>query len=613
MGMITKKDLSIFRGTCSECFAQPTEDMRIYLAWDTQEIYVGNAFGEKILYGVSKSLYRRIDQKFVELEEQIGEKIDAHIKGNIENLVAETLEEIRKELFSEVSNEVSKQINSRITGISEEITKNRLSIEAITAAVNDNKNEIQEHLDEAEKNISNLEESIKKSEEELRKELSLLTGDNSDTYKNLESKINAVDKKISSTAEDINSTIKSEIEDVESKITAVNTKITNVGTDLNSVRSNVNSNTDRLNALDGVLNTRLTDLKTELNKDIKANKASIDELDERVTSARVDINSMNKRLTNVEATIANGGIAPDPEGGSSSLMSGTSILYLTKKQMQTPNDYIIPYIPKNTIVVEENGEKKEIELNKFGYVTIFCTEEDTTAPPNYKQGQLYYYVNGSISPLAGSGTIEKTEVKATLSALSITGWPTGGEITNKKVTINSGAITASISGKTEAVSTVTLKYNNSEITRTYVSGVVKSSEAIVIDCSKAGTHTVSLDVKVKDDTTDYDYVCTPTSRSQSVSFYQPWLIKVNSDIVRRGTSGTMGAGKYTISCKKGDEIYFLVNTTQTINQFTMGGFPILAENYSTGTIDEEINDINVTYRYYKFPISGNVTSVEIAF
>ena len=39
------------------------EDMKIYLAWDSQEIFVGNASGIKVPYGVPKALYRRIDER----------------------------------------------------------------------------------------------------------------------------------------------------------------------------------------------------------------------------------------------------------------------------------------------------------------------------------------------------------------------------------------------------------------------------------------------------------------------------------------------------------------------------------------------------------------------
>jgi hypothetical protein len=45
-----KKELKIYRGTYEEIFKEPTEDMAIYFAWDTQEIFVGNKYGVKTPY-----------------------------------------------------------------------------------------------------------------------------------------------------------------------------------------------------------------------------------------------------------------------------------------------------------------------------------------------------------------------------------------------------------------------------------------------------------------------------------------------------------------------------------------------------------------------------------
>jgi hypothetical protein len=45
-----KKELKIYRGTYAEIVALTTEDMAMYFAWDTQEIFVGNKYGVKTPY-----------------------------------------------------------------------------------------------------------------------------------------------------------------------------------------------------------------------------------------------------------------------------------------------------------------------------------------------------------------------------------------------------------------------------------------------------------------------------------------------------------------------------------------------------------------------------------
>jgi hypothetical protein len=65
-----KKELKIFRGTYEEVMAQPTEDMTIYLSWDSQEIFVGNKYGVKTPYiGGQKLTERELRQLFKDLSD----------------------------------------------------------------------------------------------------------------------------------------------------------------------------------------------------------------------------------------------------------------------------------------------------------------------------------------------------------------------------------------------------------------------------------------------------------------------------------------------------------------------------------------------------------------
>lgn len=62
-----REELKLYRGTVKEIMAAPTEDRAIYFAWDTREIYVGNA-RTKVLYNGGESLTTaQVEEKIEEL------------------------------------------------------------------------------------------------------------------------------------------------------------------------------------------------------------------------------------------------------------------------------------------------------------------------------------------------------------------------------------------------------------------------------------------------------------------------------------------------------------------------------------------------------------------
>jgi hypothetical protein len=77
MSTVIRKELKIFRGTIDEVKAVTTEDMTIYLAWDTGELFVGNALGAKTPYTGKNNLSERQVIELIEstIEEVLGEDI----------------------------------------------------------------------------------------------------------------------------------------------------------------------------------------------------------------------------------------------------------------------------------------------------------------------------------------------------------------------------------------------------------------------------------------------------------------------------------------------------------------------------------------------------------
>lgn len=148
--VVTKKDLEIFRGTYNEVMAQETVNMKIYLAWDTQEIYIGNTVGQKIQYGVSKTIYRRVDEKYLEIEEKMRQAVKDEVSAIVPGLVEAQMESAHQAIRDEVSkaiNELKVEIGTHI-GVYEHKVD---SLDGrVTQHIRDVKNEIKDVRDRLE-------------------------------------------------------------------------------------------------------------------------------------------------------------------------------------------------------------------------------------------------------------------------------------------------------------------------------------------------------------------------------------------------------------------------------------------------------------------------------
>lgn len=155
MGAITKKDLSIFRGTYEEIKNLPTEDMRIYLSWDTQEIFVGNSIGTKVPYGVPKILFNKIDRDLKSIEERLNEKYDVQVDILVQQHLREFLDS--SEFSDSVKSEIERLFNNFIASIESNI--NRLDKE-----ITEINNKIKSNKEDTDKRISDIKIPTKVSE-----------------------------------------------------------------------------------------------------------------------------------------------------------------------------------------------------------------------------------------------------------------------------------------------------------------------------------------------------------------------------------------------------------------------------------------------------------------
>ncbi len=116
-----KKELKIFRGTYEEILAQTTEDMTIYLSWDTQEIFVGNKYGVKTPYTGGDRLTEREVRDLVEsLVESDVDTLQAQmvVVTNTANTAKETSDAVDArldDLEEQLSDDITEKVNELIT------------------------------------------------------------------------------------------------------------------------------------------------------------------------------------------------------------------------------------------------------------------------------------------------------------------------------------------------------------------------------------------------------------------------------------------------------------------------------------------------------------------
>lgn len=172
--IISRKDLQIFRGTYAEVMKQPTVNMKIYLAWDTQQIFVGNNHGIKTPYS---GQYKAVIENYItELKDEIYDSIDSKISAQVQ--------------------EALKDIESTVTESLTEIFKDQ-----IKELVSENTKEYQDQIDANSTKIANLQNSLSQSKTETDDKISSLeklVAANETSVSTLESKITGLSNKVSS-------------------------------------------------------------------------------------------------------------------------------------------------------------------------------------------------------------------------------------------------------------------------------------------------------------------------------------------------------------------------------------------------------------------------------
>jgi hypothetical protein len=141
---ITKKDLSIYRGTYDEVMRQPTQNMTIYLAWDTNEIFVGNAHGVKTPYNgnriTEKTINTALTDAYNQMKAYIDDKgLEGILQTKWENIFVPKMnasfETLKSSLLTDTIQPMVDNVNSSIAKVQSDLTTFNTSINTRITAV----------------------------------------------------------------------------------------------------------------------------------------------------------------------------------------------------------------------------------------------------------------------------------------------------------------------------------------------------------------------------------------------------------------------------------------------------------------------------------------------
>lgn len=140
---VSKKDLQIFRGTYEEVMKQPTVNMKIYLAWDTQQLFVGNSRGIKTPYS---GAYESVIKKYItDLRSEVYDSIDTKVDEKIDEALADIESSVIDTLTKTFEGEIASLVKDNVSEFDEKISKNENAIGALSLQINGTNSKITEN------------------------------------------------------------------------------------------------------------------------------------------------------------------------------------------------------------------------------------------------------------------------------------------------------------------------------------------------------------------------------------------------------------------------------------------------------------------------------------
>ena len=284
-----RTDLKIFRGTYAEVQKQPTVNMTFYLAWDTQQLFVGNKNGVKVPYtgryekDISDRLSLFKDEVRVsqdKLRNEISEANKAfkdeivtelnNITDNINNKVAEAIDAQTKDLIeSKIIPEVLRKLNVETLATKDDINTLQGFINQNSSAISTNASNIEQNST----SINSIRTSLESTVTKVTK--------NSDDIAKLTEKVNSLD----------NTIVADKVAELEGKYNSLNSAVENNTSEISTIKTNINNNTQKISEL-----TAKAETYDRYASRISANETGIQTLSQNLTAAK---NELSDRIDNI--------------------------------------------------------------------------------------------------------------------------------------------------------------------------------------------------------------------------------------------------------------------------------------------------------------------------
>lgn len=284
-----RTDLKIFRGTYAEVQKQPTVNMMFYLAWDTQQLFVGNKNGVKVPYTgryekdisdrlslfkdevrtSQNKLRNEISEDNKAFKDEVIAELD-DITKNINKKVSEAIDAQTKDLIeTKIIPEVLKQLNADTLA-----TKN--DINTLQGLINQNSSAISTNASNIEQNSS----SINSIRDSLNSTKANVTKNSEDIAK-LTEKVNSLD----------NTVVANKVAELEGNYNTLNSTVKTHTSEISTIKTNINNNTQKISEL-----TAKAETYDSYDSRISANEAGIQTLNHNLTTAK---NELSDRIDNI--------------------------------------------------------------------------------------------------------------------------------------------------------------------------------------------------------------------------------------------------------------------------------------------------------------------------
>ena len=284
-----RTDLKIFRGTYAEVQKQPTVNMTFYLAWDTQQLFVGNKNGVKVPYtgryekDISDrlSLFKdevrtsqnKLRNEIFEDNKAFKDEVIAElgeITDNINEKVAEAIDAQTKDLIeTKIIPEVLRQLKA-------DTLATKADINTLQGFINQNSSAISANASNIEQNstsINDIRTSLESTNANVTK--------NSEDIAKLTEKVNSLD----------NTVVADKVAELERNYNTLSSTVENHTTEISAINTNINNNTQKISEL-----TAKTETYDSYDSRISANETGIQTLNQNLTTAK---NELSERIDNI--------------------------------------------------------------------------------------------------------------------------------------------------------------------------------------------------------------------------------------------------------------------------------------------------------------------------